>query len=239
MSKLAEIAINAHGGLKRWREFNRLSARQLVGGVLWPMKSHDAIINDAQITVELHHEWASHHPFTKGDLHSVFEPTRVAIESKSGGVLYERHNPRDSFEGHTRETPWDVLQLAYFAGYAMWTYLTTPFLFALPGVESEEIDPWQENGATWRCLRVTFPDTIATHCKQQDFYFDDSGLLQRHDYDVEIAGSSPAAHYVYNHNVIDGIIVPMSHRVFIRQPDNRPLDEPIIVSLDLENVTFS
>ena len=44
-------------------------------------------------------------------------------------------------------TPWDVLQLAYFIGYAMWNYLTTPFLFTYPGVEAREIEPWHEAGA--------------------------------------------------------------------------------------------
>lgn len=239
MSKLAEMAISAHGGIKRWRQFNQLSAHQLVGGVLWPVKGKDGIISDTHITVELHRERASHCPFTEDDRRSVFEPTRVAIESTSGEVLCERRNPRDSFAGHTQETSWDDLQLAYFAGYAMWTYLTTPFVFALAGVESEEINSWQENGATWRRLRVTFPDSIATHCKQQDFYFDDSGLLQRHDYQVEVAGGSPAAHYVYDHKVIDGIVVPVKHRVFIRQPDNRPLEQPLIVSLDLEDIKFT
>jgi hypothetical protein len=141
----------------------------------------------------------------------------------SGDVLDERHDPRNSFSGHTLETPWDSLQLAYFAGYAMWTYLTTPFLFALKGVELEEVEPWQENGKTWRRLQVLFPDTIATHSRQQTFYFDESGLLQRHDYDVEIAGASPAAHYAYEHKAVEGIIVPARHRVFIRRPDNTPL----------------
>jgi hypothetical protein len=49
---------------------------------------------------------------------------------------------------------WDDLQLAYFA---KWTYLNTPFLFVLPGVETEEIQSWQEDGEAWRRLKVTFP----------------------------------------------------------------------------------
>jgi len=30
------------------------------------------------------------------------------------------------FAGHTVETPWTALQLAYFADEAMWTYLPSP-----------------------------------------------------------------------------------------------------------------
>jgi hypothetical protein len=239
VNKLAELAINAHGGMKRWREFSRMSAHQLVGGVIWQMKGQDGIINDSRVTVELHREWASHTPFGGVDRRSVLEPNRVAIESASGVVLSERLDPRNSFSGHTLQTPWDDLQLAYFAGYAMWTYLTTPFLFALPGVESEEIDSWQEGATIWRRLRVAFPDTIATHNKHQDFYFDKAGLLQRHDYNVDIASGNPAAHYAYEHKVVQGIVVPIKHRVFIRQPDNNPLAEPLVVSVDLENIQFS
>jgi hypothetical protein len=239
LNKLAELAISAHGGMKRWREYNRMSAHQMVGGVLWSMKGQDGIINDSRVTVELHCEWASHSPFGGADRRSVFEPGRVAIESLSGEVLNERLSPRNSFSGHTLQTPWDELQLAYFAGYAMWTYLTTPFLFALPGVESEEIESWAENGKTWRRLQVKFPDTIATHSEQQTFYFDESGLVQRHDYDVDIAGGSPAAHYTYEHQVVEGIVVPLKHRVLVRQPDNNALAEPLVVSVDLDEIRFS
>jgi hypothetical protein len=38
----------------------------------------------------------------------------------------------------TSRTP-PVLDRAYFNGYALWTYLTTPFLFALPGFGVDEI----------------------------------------------------------------------------------------------------
>ena len=42
----------------------------------------------------------------------------------------------------------------------MWTYLNTPFLLVRPGVESEEVAPWQEAGETWRRLKVRFPSDI-------------------------------------------------------------------------------
>ena len=132
--------------------------------------------------------------------------------------MEERLNPRDSFKGHVLATPWDHLQLAYFAGYAMWTYLNTPFLFALPGVEREEIEPWPENGEVWRRLGVTFPPSIATHSAEQTFYFDQQGLLKRHDYDVDIAPGATGAHYVSELEQFSGITVPTQRRVFGRDP---------------------
>lgn len=78
------------------------------------------------------------------------DPDRVAIETTDARVVEERVQPRDSFVGHRVDTPWDPLQLAYFAGYAMWTYLTTPFLFTVDDVTTEELEPWFENGGLLR-----------------------------------------------------------------------------------------
>jgi hypothetical protein len=38
------------------------------------------------------------------------------------------------------------LQLAYFSGFAKWTYLSEPVSLTLPGVQTEEIEPWTEDG---------------------------------------------------------------------------------------------
>jgi hypothetical protein len=239
MSDLAMLAMDAHGGLGQWRKLSTVSARLLQAGVLWPLKGQDGVLRDVHITVDLRREWASHRPFGHPNRHTSFQPDRVAIETSSGDVVEERLDPRESFKGHALDTPWDQLQLAYFAGYAMWTYLNTPFLFALPGVETEELAPWQENGETWRRLRVTFPTSIATHSAQQSFYFDPQGLLKRHDYEVDIAGGTPAAHYVSELKAFSGIKVPTRHAIFGRQPDGRPVPTPLVVSIDISDVEFS
>lgn len=89
--------------------------------------------------------------------------------------------------------PWDPLNRAYFNGYALWSYLTMPFLFTLPGVRVEELAPWEEGGQHWRRLRVHFPVSVATHCTVQDFYFGADFLLRRHDYQVDVSAGLPAA----------------------------------------------
>ena len=42
---------------------------------------------------------------------------------------------------------------AYFNGYALWTYLTSPFLLNLPGVELAEMKPWVETDQVWRVVQ--------------------------------------------------------------------------------------
>ncbi|MFX8860408.1 hypothetical protein ABTM70_19950, partial [Acinetobacter baumannii] len=78
----------------------------------------------------------------------------------------------------------------------MWNYLCTPFMFALPGFKTEEIDPWNENGEVRRRLKVTFPHTVATHCSEQIFHINGDGLVCRLDYGAEVTSNIPTAHYV-------------------------------------------
>jgi len=136
----------------------------------------------------LHEKRASHRPFGAPGRHSSFTPGRVAIEDEDGKVLESLDQPRASFAGHALET-WNTLQLAYFVGTAMWTYLTQPFTFAMPGFETSELGPWEEAGQRWRRLRVIWPSQLATHSTEQTLYFDDADHIARHDYDVEVRGA--------------------------------------------------
>ena len=239
MNSLLQLTIDAHGGLERWRRFEHVSARLRNGGVLWTLKNHQGVFDDVNVRVALRREWASHSPFLEANLRTSFEPHRVAIETTDGRVVEQRLQPRDSFVGHGLDTPWDRLQLAYFAGYAMWTYLTTPFLFVMDGVATEELEPWPENGEMWRRLKVTFPQSIATHSTVQIFYFGSDGLLRRHDYDAEVLGGTSAAHYVHEYHEVSGIMVPASRRVLGRRPDGTSTPDPLIVTIDLSEVEFT
>ena len=238
MNDLATLAINAHGGLDRWRQLKTVSARLKQGGVLWQLKGQGGVLDDVGLTVDLRREWASHRPFGQANRHSSFQPERVAIEKNGGEVVEERASPRESFAGHKFDTPWDSLHLAYFAGYAMWTYMNTPFFFALPGVESDELESWQENGETLRRLKVTFPENIATHSAGQTFYFDRQGRLKRHDYEVDVAGGTSAAHYVSGLTEVSGILVPTKHMIYPRQPDGTAAPSPLVVSIDISDIEF-
>lgn len=236
MHDLADLIIDAHGGLERWRTFSSLSAHLLQGGALWALKGHAGLLDDTNVTVDLRRERASHAPFGDAGRKSSFTPNRVSLQTASGEVISELDAPRQSFAGHTLETPWTELQLAYFAGCAMWTYLNMPFLLASPGVESKRIDPWDEDGETWERLRVRFPAEIVTHSTEQTLYVGADGLLRRHDYDVEIAGNTPGAHYISGYQEVQGIMIPTRRRIFPRQSDGRAMAEPLVVSIDLDRI---
>lgn len=240
MSDLRDIAIAAHGGTDRWQQLSTVTLHMLTGGALWAIKGQDGVINDSTVRVDLHRQFVSHTPFGGPGLRDSYTPDRVAVEDERGAILDERLEPRQSFEGHILETPWDTLHLAYFSGYAMWTYLTQPFSWALPGVIAEELEPWQEHGETWRRLRVTFPDDIATHAGDAVYYLDARGLIRRQDYIAEVLGmGNPVAHYSSRHQEHDGIMVPTRRRVHLIGEGGDILQEPLIVTIDVDDVRFT
>src|SRR3979490_2431085 len=140
MKDLFNTVIEAHGGLERWNQLTSVSAHLVQGGALWGIKGQAGVLDDVVVTASLHEERVSHHPFGAPDRRSAFTPERVAIETDKGDLVEALDQPRASFAGHTLETQWTTLQLAYFVGTAMWTYLTQPFTFALPGFETTELD---------------------------------------------------------------------------------------------------
>lgn len=238
MNNLLKMAIEAHGGLDRWSKLEKVKIHMLVGGMLWGAKGHPGLIDDTEFEVELGQQRGSYLDFeNKLGQATFFSPHQVAIID-NGKTIDELLNPRESFAGHQLETPWTKTQLIYFGTYAMWSYLTTPFLFTLPGFETNEMDPWHEGGETWRRLHVTYPDGFAFHSKDQVLYFDCNGLLKRVDYSVDISGGAPAAHYVFDYKEFDGIMVPTRRLVYPRDADNHYIKEPLIVEVIIKEAKF-
>ena len=238
MSDLLQNAIAAHGGLERWNTLKSLTVTAVSGGGLFALKGMPQEPTPREQTVSLHEEFASVSPFGQADWRTHFTPHRVAIETTASAVVRERSDPRSAFAGHDLLTPWDPLHRAYFNGYAMWTYLTTPFFMAMPGFEVSEIAPWQESAECWRGLRVKFPDEIASHSREQDFYFGEDFLLRRHDYHVDVAGGCPAAQYVGDIVEVDGIRLPTKRRAYMRAPDLKPIRDLLMVAIDFTNFRF-
>jgi hypothetical protein len=239
MNDLLRNVLDAHGGLARWNQFGTVRTQIVTGGGLWALKG---LIQDAaprQMTVSLREELASVTPFGQPNWRTSFRPERVAIETLDGEVVRERENPRTSFDGHTMNTPWDPLHRAYFNGYALWTYLTTPFFMALPGFEVREIDPVTEGKEVLRGLRARFPTQYASHSQEQDFYFGSDFLLRRHDYQVDVAGSFPAAQYVDQIVEAQGLRMPSRRRAYVRGPDMKPVRDLLMVAIDLSDFSFT
>lgn len=237
MNNLLNKILEAHGGLDRWKNFKRVEATVVTGGGFFPFKGIDDL-SPRRFTVELHEEKVAFSPFGAPDQRARFTPERLTLEKLDGTVVAERRAPRDSFAGHQMSTPWDAFHLACFSCEAIWTYLTTPFILAMPGVGTEEIEPWLEDGKTWRVLRAYFPGLIETHSTIQDFYFDDDLRLSRHDYQVNVAGGFGAAQLVSDYVTADGLSLPTKRRAYTLGSDNRAIKEMLMVSLEISEIKF-
>lgn len=236
MSELLEIALNGHGGLKRWQDIETLTARITVSGLLFGMKGKPDPFQNSEVIVERKQPRTIYAPFAGTGQRGVFEAGRVAIETDAGAPVQARDNPRQAFATHKRETQWDDLDLLYFGGYAIWNYLCAPFFLAMPGFTVREIEPWQEEDETWRRLAVTYPAGFPAHCAEQVLYFDAAGLHRRVDYGPDVLGRTPVAHYCYDHKDFGGIVVPTRRRAMLRGPDNYPQPGPVAVSIDIHSV---
>jgi hypothetical protein len=239
MNAFLKKVLAAHGGLDRWHGFDKIEATIVTNGAFWAMKGIEQDQDPRQATVWLKQERSTVGPFGDPDWHSDFIPGRVAILRGDGSLVAERETPRASFAGHQQTTAWDPLHRAYFNGYALWTYLSSPFLLAMDGVEISEIEPWTEAGETWRVLKARFPQSVATHSAVQHFYFGADLLLRRHDYDVDVAGGFGAAQLVSNYIEAGGIRLPSRRRAYTRGPAREVNPDPLMVSIDIGDVRFS
>lgn len=238
MSELLDLAVRAHGGLERWNKVKSVRVAASITGALWQVKGKPDFLKNVVVTCDTKVERLVM-DFPWQDKRSIFEPKRVVLEKVDGTLIATRNDPEKSFEGHQRETPWDDIHVAYFSGEALWTYLTTPFLYTYPGFESEEIASIEVDGETWRRLKVTFPDTVKSHTRQQISCFGPNGLLRRHDYTVDVLGGSPGLNYASDYRDVDGIVFPTKRRVYAYEGDYQLVKEPLLVAIDMGEITLS
>jgi hypothetical protein len=238
MKNLLEVALEAHAGLTRWSQLKAVTADLSVTGALWRMKGQAGALQQIRIEAELHRQKLTT-LFHGRDKRTTFTPDSVTLPTEGGRLLQSRANPRSSFSGQVLNSPWDELHVAYFNSYALWTYLTIPFLYTYPGFTTEELEPWHEDGEIWRALRATFPEGIASHTRQQISYFGLDGLLRRHEYTVDVLGGATGLNYAHDYRKADGISVPMKRRVYSHDADKRKIPDPVLVAIDVHAIAFS
>jgi len=158
----------------------------------------------------------------------------AARPGAGGRLSARRDDPRGAFNDLRHKLWWDHLDILYFGSYAIWTYLSTPFVLLREGYGLSELEPWEGAGERWRRLAVRFPADVETHCAEQVFYIDAGGLIRRHDYTAEpIGGWAKAAHYCLDHRTFDGLVVPTRRRVYPRRTDNRRRAGPLLVWIEV------
>jgi hypothetical protein len=239
VNDLLDRVIACHGGLERWNKITLLECEMSITGATWSRKGWPDALKNVHVSAHVQDQRISYRPFAGENKRSRCTPAHTIIETLDGQVVKERHDPRSAFEGHTAETKWDDLHLAYFSGYAMWNYLATPFLFAGEGFAVEELPARPDAGEERRRLKVTFPRAIATHCREQVFYVDDNDLIARLDYVSEVSGRVPAAHYLSDCQDFGGIKYATKRRAYFRNPNDAPNLDRLLVAIDIAAIQVS
>jgi hypothetical protein len=240
MNKLLSDVLTAHGGLANWSNVTTLTASLSLGGPFWAARGWPDVYAGQTVTLDARREHITFAPFTAPDRLSVLDvdPERVALLDADGDIIEERHHPRGSFPSDfdRANTRWDAIQVAYFTSAAVWNYLTEPFVLARPDVQTREIDPWQEDGETWRRLAVTFPKSIANHNAEQVFYYDESFMQRRMDYSPDVTGNPPVAQYAHDPKTFDGFVFPTRRRVHRHDTDGIANQSFAAITVDIQSI---
>lgn len=237
MNELLQLAVNAHGRMDRWNRLATILASMSITGAIWQVKGRPEVLRNITVSASLHEEKIITH-YRDEDRRAIFRPREI-ISAWEEGKFEQRANPRESFNGHSLNTPWDDIQVAYFQGEALWTYLTTPFLYTYPGFVVTEMEPWEEQGETWRRLKILFPENISSHTREQISCFGPDGLLRRHEYTVDILGGATGVNYAMDYKEFDGIMVPTTRRIYSYDEKKQKIPEPLLVAIDIGELSFA
>jgi len=236
--QILEQSMAAYGGWDRWKKIRELVVTNRAWGWALSLRGKPRIFSKYR-TLKLFPEqpYLTIDPYPREDLSGGFVGNKVWIENQGGVVLQERSNPRGYFASIRRKFFWDDLDALYFGSYAMWNYLTQPFLLNRPEITLQKLEPWSEQGETWQRLEASFPEDFPTHSPKQNFYFNEQGRIVRHDYTALVFGTwAKAAHYSMEFKTFDGFLFPTQRRVWPRRGNNRPFRGFTLVGLHIKDV---
>jgi hypothetical protein len=235
---LLDLAVEAHGGLARWNAVSSVKIDVSITGAIWYAKSQPDVLKNVVMVLDTQREHVAT-SFVGQDRTTIFEPDRVVVQTADGTTLEVSDDPEECFAGQKADTPWNAIHVAYFSGEALWTYLNTPFLYTQERFAKEELASITVEGETWRRLKVTFPDGVKSHTREQIFCFGPDGLLRRHDYSVDILSGATGLNYASEYREVDGLMFPTQRRVYAYEGDYQLVPEPLLVAVDINRITLS
>ncbi|TAN40033.1 MAG: hypothetical protein EPN25_09000 [Nitrospirae bacterium] len=233
---LIEKIVYAHGGKVLWNSVDWIEADISANGFLFKAKHVQPLVHVRMRASAREPHFLFYDYPEPGQTAELIGNQEVRVTGKDGSLLHSRTLPRTAFHGIRRNFWWDDLDFIYFAGYATWNYLTTPFLFMREGFTFENCGQRQTPAGTFLCLDATFPEDLPAHSRRQTFYFDENSLLRRFDYTAEVVGGwAHAAHFCDDYRDFGGLRFPARRRV---RPIffNRVLSGPTLVAIDTHDI---
>jgi hypothetical protein len=186
---LLERAVARHGGWGAWKALRSVTlAPRNLRGLLPSLKGVGRTFPiPARVDVFPHEQRCVFHDYPIIGRRGVFAAGSVELLDEAGVVVDSNADARGSFRGLRRWRRWSPADALYFFGYALSHYHGLPFTLA----EGRPLGLCRvrSDGRKLTGVDVELPATLHTHSRRQSFYFDDDGLLRRHDYVADIVGS--------------------------------------------------
>lgn len=219
---LLEEAIAAHGRHQAFEALSVLGVRLRCRGVALPSRGHPRALRRLDVRVGLREPNVRFLDWPRPGQTGAFDGWESRIEDADGSVLASR-------TGRRQRMLWDDLDVLHFAGYALWNYMTAPFLFARPGFVVDELPGHR--------LALTFPDDVPTHSRHQVVHLDAQRRIARLDYTATMFGRwARAAHLCLAYQTHAGLLIPVRRRVVPRTPGDHPLPGPTLVGITIDEV---
>jgi len=233
---LLEEVIAAHGGRERWRSVTAIEFSLQSAGFAFASHGQPSALRGLKVRVLPHQRIVQLRDYCRPGWSGEWSPHYVAMRNRDGALVSERHEPRTEFRGIVKNLVWDKLDILYFAGYALWNYLSFPFVLAEPGVKLAapgSVDP----GSSLR-LAVEFPASLPTHSARQLFHFDEKRLLTRHDYTADVIGKwATAANCILASEVVDGLRFYTRRKVYPRMGARQTVwPFPLLVWIEIDDL---
>lgn len=226
---LLTMAIDEHGGMRRWEQICRFRAAASITGDLWKHSGQDGMLDAVVVEGEARDQRLTITPFPGPGRYATWEPHLQMIKTDDGVPV----------EMSRKHVPSNPLGVVHLAGQTCWNLLTAPFLLARADFLTREIGLWREDGQEWRRLSVTYPRSMSVSTRRQTWYFDNSGFLCRIDFRIDLLGGAPLVSYPLDYCECDGVLVPMRHRVYARTAGGTADLSTTLLALDFNEVIFS
>jgi hypothetical protein len=180
---LLEEALAAHGGLRRWRQIERIDVALRCGGIAMALKRRPEALRSVRARVD---------------------PRRPHVELQGLGT-FDGEQPRP--DGIARRARWTDEDVVHFAGYALWGYVAAPFVFADEDVVVRElprrrlrVDFPDRIPAHSRSQTFHFDDNAVL-------------VRLDYTAEVFLGPLGRAKHICRGHRLIDGLLIATSRRV--------------------------
>ena len=214
---LLERAVARHGGWAAWEALDRVTLEmRALSGLVPAMKGVGRTFpRPSRIDVYPRAFRAVFHDYPAIGQRGVFDAGAVQLLDGNGAAVAANADHRRSFRGLRKWRRWSPADALYFFGYAVTHYHSLPF--TLREGRPLRMCRVRCDGKELTGVDVELPAALHTHSRRQSFYFDDTGLLRRHDYVADIVGwMVRGAHLWRDFTSAHGIQIPRERHVVAR-----------------------